>query len=875
MKRFLCTILTAALIFSLIPSVFAEGTTAEEPLSVTYQIYGGGRSDISAGYTSNIQSSTGAWQSLYAKLPTGNRSAGEMWAYLGTTLTTGWNSGANVTITKDYVGGGFSRNVNEWMAFKIKVPEDGRYYLSDFRAYCYHNATTDLDIYIFPMDETKFYEGSSIYGTIADGKRTGHTLFPDLGIENPTLLGNVNIYTTSENAGTKAVPVSVNASAVLSASEEYVVLLNNKINGKVITTAGFTLTKGDIPPQEVKLDFTEFDVTGATGETVEEYIKGSNWKTVPEESTLRPATANHYKKTATSSSLRETFACVTIQNGSAEWTDNANSKWTIEADLGTTTPAWYDITFTGTQIYQGCEAYIYVDGQYAGIYNTNGTVYEAYGVLTSKKLNSLYLTPDENGKVKVVIAYAGSGNKNEEVWVARMYMNSILLTPNSTYTAPTFSEIVSDIPSEMTAGNSVSFTASAKMSDGTTYHASEFNADHTKNADFGVNATLLDDGNGAFTLTATEGLGVYYTPVKGGSGNHTSFDGAYAGTLSATRPGTAIVKLTANIGGESYTKNVTVTVPSLDGSEAVSKNVSFSIGSEVGGSVSVSGDYEVVDSVPVGTKVTATATADEGYTFAYWRNADGSKVISTNATETFAINTNTSVIAVYTKDVTEEDTTVPVFFYNGNGELLESKTIERGVTFESVKIANPSLTGYAFSGWSIADGAILNGLTRAVALFEDSSETYNVKVGETPVFTGKKYGEEVTVESDADNFAAWKLGDKVISYDKSFTFTVYGDIILTEVTGEAMEKAPVAVLDTVGGELFLTYSVPEGYTKLEAGILFAKSGKPEVGSFHSKAAEKTGSGQFTAKPYGDGDGIARGYIIYRDSYGDTRVVYSD
>ncbi|MBE6912727.1 MAG: hypothetical protein E7473_09400 [Ruminococcaceae bacterium] len=874
MKRFLCTILTAALIFSLIPSVFAEETAAGEPVSVTYTIYGGGRNDISAGYSSNIQDKTGAWQALYKALPSNPANPGQNWAYLGTTLTTGWNDGVNVAITKDYVGGGFSRNENEWMAFKIKVPEDGRYYLSDFRAYCYHNATTDLDIYIFPMDETKFYEGSSIYGTITDGKRTGHTLFPDLGIENPTLLGNVNIYTTSENAGTKAVPVSVNASAVLSASQEYVVLLNNKISGKVITTAGLTLTKGDIPPQEVKLDFTEFDVTGATGETVEEYVKGSNWRTIPEESLLRPATANHYVVTATAAK-REKFACVAIQNSYQEWTDNANSKWTVEVDLGTTTPAWYDISIEGAQLLNGCAAYIYVDGQYAGIYNTNGTVTESYGTLTSKNLNTVYITPDENGKAKIIIAYAGAGTLVSEVYISRMYLANILLTPNFAYTAPSFSEIVAEIPSEVTVGSSVSFEASAKMSDESTYHASEFNADHTKNADFGVNAELIDNAKGAFTLTATEGPGVYYRPEKDGNGNHTSFDGVYAGTLTAVRSGTATVKLTANVGGEVYTKLVTVTAPSNDGSVEVKEEANFSVLAEDGGSVEVLGNYEVVDKVAVGTRITATATPNDGYTFAYWRNADGSKVLSTNATETFAVNTNTSVIAVFTKDVTEEDTTVPVFFYNGNGELLESKTIERGVTFESVKIANPSLTGYAFSGWSIADGAILNGLTRAVALFEDSSETYTVKVGETPVFTGKKYGEEVTVTSGADNFAAWKLGDKVISYDKSFTFTVYGDIILTEVTGEAMEKAPVAVLDTVGGELFLTYSVPEGYTKLEAGILFAKSGKPEVGSFHSKAAEKTGSGQFTAKPYGDGDGIARGYIIYRDSYGDTRVVYSD
>ena len=413
------------------------------------------------------------------------------------------------------------------------------------------------------------------------------------------------------------------------------------------------------------------------------------------------------------------------------------------------------------------------------------------------------------------------------------------------------------------------------MSDGTAYHASEFNADHTKNESFGVNAELIDDGNGAFTLTATEGVGVYYTPAKDGNGNHTSFDGAYEGTLSATKGGKAKVRLTAKVGGETYTKDITVTVPGSDASVVIDKNVSFSVQAENGGSVTVEGYSEVINSVKAGTVITAEAVADEGYTFAYWRNADGSRVLSTNAKESFAINTNTSVIAAFTKDVTPEDTTVPVFFYNGNGELLESKSAERGASFESVKIENPSLTGYAFTGWSIADNAILNALTRAVALFDDSDDTYTVKVGDDAVFEGRKYGEKVTVESTAEDFSCWKLGDKVISYEKSFTFAVYGDITLTEVTGESTDKTAVAVLDKIGGELFLTYGVPEGCTKLEAGILFAKSGIPEIGSFHSKASEKTGSGQFTAKPYGDGDSIARGYVIYRDAENTLRVVYSD
>ncbi len=55
---------------------------------------------------------------------------------------------------------------------------------------------------------------------------------------------------------------------------------------------------------------------------------------------------------------------------------------------------------------------------------------------------------------------------------------------------------------------------------------------------------------------------------------------------------------------------------------------------------------------------------------------------------------------------------------------------------------------------------------------------------------------------------------------------------------------------------------------------FANSGKPTIGSFYAKATEKTGSGQFTAKPNGN-ETVARGYIIFRDANGSVRVIYAD
>jgi len=282
---------------------------------------------------------------------------------------------------------------------------------------------------------------------------------------------------------------------------------------------------------------------------------------------------------------------------------------------------------------------------------------------------------------------------------------------------------------------------------------------------------------------------------------------------------------------------------------------------------------EVVSEVAIGTEVSAEAIANDGYEFAYWTDANGS-VLSTKAKESFVINVNTSIKAYFEAIPAEDSESAKVYFYNGNGEAITSVAVEKGKTFEDIEKPKATLTGFEFDKWSIADNTIMSGIIRAVALFKETNNTYTVKAGDTTI-AGKKYGESVTVESGADNFVCWKLGDKVMSYEKSFTFNVYGDITLTEEVGDAEEKLPVVILDKKNGDNFLTYSVPAGYTKIEAGILFSESGKPSIGSFYSKATEKTGSGQFTAKPYGANDTVAIGYIMFRDAENNIRVMYSE
>ena len=225
-------------------------------------------------------------------------------------------------------------------------------------------------------------------------------------------------------------------------------------------------------------------------------------------------------------------------------------------------------------------------------------------------------------------------------------------------------------------------------------------------------------------------------------------------------------------------------------------------------------------------------------------------------------------------EVEETDTEVPVYFYNENGSLIEKKNVALGSKFADVTSGiETSLTGFSFREWSIPGDTIINGILRAVALYDKNETVYNVTVGGNVVASGK-YGDEVTV-TGSDSFKAWKLGENIVSYDKEYSFYIWGNVALTEVTEGEVTVAPTVAIDNSGDSFFISYNVPEGYTLIEAGIVFAKSGKPEIGSFNSKAIAKMGTGQFTAKKGEDAETVARGYVMFKDSDNSIRVIYAD
>ncbi len=353
------------------------------------------------------------------------------------------------------------------------------------------------------------------------------------------------------------------------------------------------------------------------------------------------------------------------------------------------------------------------------------------------------------------------------------------------------------------------------------------------------------------------------------------------GTVTALATGEATIKATAN--GLSDTVKITVAepAPELPG-EAADETVNVYVAAENGGSI-VSGDITIgsVNEVAIGKSITVKAEDDEVLRFSHWRNAAG-KFVSENKTYTFKANTNTSLVAVFDKPEGDDGNFASVLLYNENKTFIDQYYIEKGKPFSLISVvAWPQMTGHVFREWSIPDDTIINSLTRAVAFFDVKDEVYNAKFYDsndtTPDYTGSgKYGEEVSYTATGENFSHWEMADgSVVSYDKTMKLRLWADIELKAVYADEVKPVPTIILDEEDGAYFIAYSVPAGYEKVAAGIVFANSGTPTVNNCFSRAtAERTdATGQFTATP-NESESVARGYLMFKKD-GEIRVIYAD
>ena len=354
------------------------------------------------------------------------------------------------------------------------------------------------------------------------------------------------------------------------------------------------------------------------------------------------------------------------------------------------------------------------------------------------------------------------------------------------------------------------------------------------------------------------------------------------GVVEGIKAGTATITVSA--GDISATKEITV-LPD----ELLSGNVSVAIHSYVDGVAGAEG-IEATPSITIGDvasvtrrkAITLTATGIEGKEFKYWQSASGI-ILSEEDSYTFNANSNTAILGVYESEGdAAEGADVTVRFFNGFGSFIQKVVKEKGTLFAEFAsaVTDKDYRGYAFANWmnaddSITDETAINKNDVVVAQYTDTpAKIYNVTGITNP--GNYAYDEVVTAQSTDANFSYWTRNGEIVSYNPTYTFSVWGDTDVVAVCEGTKAAVPAVILDNDGDAYMTEYSLPAGYTFVEAGIVFSNSGTPSINSCTSKASSMKlagNHGQFTAKPASN-ETEARGYVVYVAPNGDLVATYS-
>ena len=204
-------------------------------------------------------------------------------------------------------------------------------------------------------------------------------------------------------------------------------------------------------------------------------------------------------------------------------------------------PGYYNVKLLGVKNTAGVDSYVYVNGQYAGLFD----FHDAEATLGStnpyedKQLNTIYIKPDKDGYVTVKIAAADNAGSYMDI-----YRLSFIPADVTAEKPLEYADIEMDFPKEIYQGESGELSAYAKMSDGSAYHMAYYTADaaEIENPD---SISAKADGSG-LSIEKTNG------EVKA--------DGVFEGTITANELGEQTFTVSVKIGEETYEKQGTVLV---------------------------------------------------------------------------------------------------------------------------------------------------------------------------------------------------------------------------------------------------------------------------------------------------------------------------
>ena len=331
---------------------------------------------------------------------------------------------------------------------------------------------------------------------------------------------------------------------------------------------------------------------------------------------------------------------------------------------------------------------------------------------------------------------AGSGSTNDDLFV-----DDVLLIYNPTLTMG----VLASHSFQPSDAITIPFTLTGTMSP------------ENLNAAANVVIAQMSDANGSFN-----------NPTELGRVT-TNTSGSITAQIPAVANGNYQIRVISTnypmIGGNSQL--VTITNPSY--------TIAASANPSAGGTVNGAGEYTQ------GASCTLTATANTGYTFTNWTE-NGSQV-STNATYTFTVTGNRTLVANFTINTYDVTATANP---SAGGTVTGAGEYNHG---ESCTVTATANTGYTFANWT-ENGSVVStdanytftvtGNRDFVANF--TINTYNVTATCNPAEGGTasgageyNHGESCTVTATANTgytFANWTEDGSVVSTDANYTFTV-------------------------------------------------------------------------------------------------------
>jgi hypothetical protein len=296
---------------------------------------------------------------------------------------------------------------------------------------------------------------------------------------------------------------------------------------------------------------------------------------------------------------------------------------------------------------------------------------------------------------------------------------------------------------------------------------------------FNANADRVLVAN--FTALPTYTVSTSATPAVGGS---TTGDGAFLSGTSATVMATAnagYVFTKWSVGGNQVSTAPSYTFTATGNKTLVANFIAIGIAKTIttntspvlGGTTTGGGAYATGDTA------TVVATANPNYQFSKWQ--EGSTTVSTNATYSFTVAANRTLVAKFTFSITA--TSSPSV---GGTTEMDSLTYKAG---DNAKAKAFSEVGYTFANWTENGVVVSSDSTysfnatgpRALVANFISDTGITITASSAPAIGGTvsgdgayAIGDDVTVSAMPNPgfaFHNWSAGGVVVSTDADYTFT--------------------------------------------------------------------------------------------------------